>query len=370
MGSITQTKRVEKATGKTITIFRAYIRREGYASKSKVFTSKTEAKHWIRENEGAAALTKGSTGATFATLVEGFIKAPAEKGTKYWVDSHLDFWISQIGNMKVSEISRGDINAAKAKLQGKAAMHNTPNGPVATDTKLTPATVNRYLASLASVFNYAVKREILDTHPMKGGKVEKLTESNGRSRILTPEDEAKLFKAAESSSWPMLGLFLRVCLTTAARKSEVLKLRWQDIRMEDSIAVLGKTKNGRARALPLVDDVRESLKEAIKVRPLASDYVFFDPKHPERPKNVDSVWKTCRVSAGLYQDTTEKLDQVFLHTTRHTGVTKMLKGGANLAQAAAVSGHQTLAMLKKYEHLAASDSVALAQRLLSGQGGT
>jgi hypothetical protein len=44
----------------------------------------------------------------------------------------------------------------------------------------------------------------------------------------------------------------------------------------------------------------------------------------------------------------------------------MIKGGANLAQAAIVSGHKTLAMLKRYEHLAASDAVELAERLLSG----
>jgi hypothetical protein len=47
----------------------------------------------------------------------------------------------------------------------------------------------------------------------------------------------------------------------------------------------------------------------------------------------------------------------------------MLRGGANLAQAAAVSGHQTLAMLKRYEHLAAADSVQLAEKLLGGKRG-
>jgi len=57
---------------------------------------------------------------------------------------------------------------------------------------------------------------------------------------------------------------------------------------------------------------------------------------------------------------------VVLHTTRHSAITKMLKGGANLTQAAVVSGHQTLAMLKRYEHLAAQDSVELAERLLGG----
>ena len=99
------------------------------------------------------------------------------------------------------------------------------------------------------------------------------------------------------------------------------------------------------------------------MRPLASDYVFFDPRRPERPKNINTAWKACRSEAGLLNDREDPLDRVYLHSTRHTAVTRMLKGGANLAQAAAVSGHQTLAMLKRYEHLAAADGVELAEVL-------
>jgi integrase len=84
-----------------------------------------------------------------------------------------------------------------------------------------------------------------------------------------------------------------------------------------------------------------------------------------RNKNITTTWRKCRADAGLLQDREDPLDQVFLHSTRHTAVTRMLRGGANIAQVAAVSGHQTLAMLKKYEHLAAADSVELAQRLLA-----
>ncbi len=369
MGSITQLTRIDKATGRKVVRFRAYVRRAG-VSTSKVFDRRTDAKTWLREVEAPEALAAAQAGAkagTFAALIETFVLAPPGKGTKYWEAEHLDFWKGELGHLNVSEIRRGAINAAKEKLQTKKAMKNTPNGPVALTTTLTPATVNRYLASLSSVFNYAVKHEIIDDHPMKAGKVEKLKESNGRRRILTAEEEGRLMEAARGSAWPMLALFVRLCLTTAARRSEVLNLRWQDVKLDDAVALLATSKNGRPRALPLVSDVRAALEEAKKVRPLASDFVFFDPKAPERPKNIDSVWRTCRKQAGLLQDRDDPLDCVYLHSTRHTAVTRMLKGGANLAQAAVVSGHQTLAMLKRYEHLAASDAVDLAERLLAGK---
>ena len=367
MGSITKSTRVDATTGKSVKVIRAYVRRQGYASKSKVCATEREAKEWLRENDGTANLQRVTSGKTFSQLIDDFVEAPPTKGTRYWAPSHLDFWRDQLGNMKVTEVSRGDINGAKSTLQAKPAMRSTTLGPKLTDKKLAAGSVNRYLASLSSVFNFALDRDLIEAHPMKGGKVKKLTENNGRRRILTADEQDKLLTAAKASEWPMLHLFVRMCLTTAGRRGEVLNLRWSDVSIEDSIAVLGTTKNGRARALPLVSDVKAALIEARKVRPLASDYVFFNPKRPEEPKNVNTVWKACRSAAGLLNDREDPLDRVYLHSTRHTAVTRMLKGGANLAQAAAVSGHQTLAMLKRYEHLAASDSVELAERLLAGR---
>lgn len=367
MGSIVKSTKVDRATGKTVTTFRAHVRRTGFASKSKVCETEREAKEWLREADAPSTQRQRVSGKTLGKLIDEFVEAPPGKGTRYWSPLHLDFWKAQLGPLLVAEISRGDINGAKATLQVQRAMHHTPAGPRPSKRRITAATVNRYLASLSSVLNFAMEHEIIDSHPMKGGKVSKLKESGGRTRILNAEEEARILEAAKASDWPMLHLFVRMALTTAARKSEILRLKWRDVRLAESIAVLGKTKNGRPRALPLVTDVKASLAEAAKVKPLQGGFVFFDPKDPTRPKNITTVWTKCREDAGLLNDRDDPLDRVVLHSTRHTAVTKMLKGGANLAQAAALAGHQSLAMLKRYEHMAAADSVELAERLLSGK---
>lgn len=373
MGSITEVKKTkaDKTSGKVavVTTYRAFIRRtvDGKSvSKSKVFETKGKAKEWLRNNETDQALSAlGKVrGPTFADLIEDFVKAPPKRGTKFWNAPHLEFWRAQFGSMKTGAISRSDINAAVATLQNKPVVRGSPSGLKQTDAKITPATVNRYLASLSSVLNYALDREIIDVHPIKAGRVRKLKESTGRRRVLTLEEEQRLYAAAEGSTWPMMPLLLRMCLTTAARKSEVLNLRWQDIKLDESVAVLAKTKNGDARALPLVPDVRTALEDAKKVRPLKSDFVFYDPRHPERPKNIDTIWRFVRERAGLWQDRDDPLDRVVLHTTRHTVATKLLKKGANIAQTANITGHKTLAMLKRYTHLAAQDAVDLAGRML------
>ena len=368
MGSITEIKKPDKTTGKPITTYRAFIRRKGYAQKSKVFDSRAKAKTWLRNNEGDSSLVRVSKGhgQTFKDVVELFINAPPMRGTKFWAPSQIDFWIELFGQMKIGAISRGDINTAINTLQSKPAMHRTPGGTNPTGEVLTPATVNRYLASLSSVFNFALAREIIDVHPMKSGNVRKLKEPTGRRRILTAEEEKRLLDAAGESSWPMMRLFVRMLMTTAARKSEVLNLRWQDIHFDDSIALLPTSKNDEPRALPMVADVKAALEEKQKIRPNDSDYVFFDPRHHDRPKRVDTIWKFVRQRAGLLNDRDDRLDQVVMHTTRHTGVTRMIKSGANVVQVAAVSGHKTLSMLKKYSHLDSKDSVTLAQKVLGG----
>ncbi|MGC4080293.1 MAG: site-specific integrase [Rubrivivax sp.] len=352
------------------------MRRTGYASKSKLFAGpkpgsvERAAKEWLRENEATAALSRQGGRKTLAAVIEDFVLAPPRRGTRYWEPVHLDWWRAQLGGLKIAEISRKDINGAVSSLQRKRALRNTGAGTVIpTDTKISAATVNRYLASLSSVFNYALAAEIIDEHPMKGGKVQKLPEPEGRRRILDAGELQRLAEAADACEWPLMGMLLRLLLTTAARKSEVLGLRWHQLKLDESIALLGKTKNGRPRALPLVGDVREelaALKAEIESRPDA--LVFFDERDPTRPKNIDTLWRNVRAAAGLLNDREDPLDRVVLHSTRHTAVTKMLRGGANLAQAARVSGHQTLAMLARYEHLAAQDAVDLAQRLLADAG--
>src|SRR5947208_2969113 len=105
MGSIVKTTRIAKATGKPVTVFRAHVRREGFASRSKVCATEREAKEWLRNNDAEAALRKKVSRETLAALIDDFAEAPPIRGTKYWAPSHLDFWREELGDMKVAEIT-------------------------------------------------------------------------------------------------------------------------------------------------------------------------------------------------------------------------------------------------------------------------
>jgi integrase len=321
MGSIVK-ERVTRE-GKPTFRYRAHVRRAGFASQSKCFNSQAEAKAWLRNAESDAEQKKEHASGIhrFSAVVATFAKTPPRKGTKFWEASHLAYWEEHLGSRDIQSINRGDINLAMSELQSKKVERRTIDGQVKfTDKTISGATVNRYLASLSSVFNYAMNAGLIEHHPMKGGKVSKLTEGKGRTRILTQEEEDKLIAEAERSTWTPMALFLRLALTTGARKSELRKLRWSDIDLDRRVAVVPKTKNGEARTLPLVVSVRDALIHAKKVQPLASDYLFFDPKEPGKPKNIDTIWKHVRQRAGLEADREDVLDRVVLHWTSPASV--------------------------------------------------
>lgn len=366
MGSIVKESLVRG--GKQATRYRAHVRRTGFKSQSKCFDSLASAKAWLRnaESDYEQKVAAGGGVYLFSTVCNSFVKAPSRRGTKYWSDSHLAYWKEIFGSQDIKAIMRADINIALADLQVKKAERRTIDGETkTTDKTISSSTVNRYLATLSSIFNFALDTGLIDRHPMKGGQVRKLTENEGRRRILTAEEESRLIAEAERSSWPQMALFLRLALTTGARKSELIRLRWCDIDLERRIAVLPKTKNGEQRTLPLVVSVRDAMAGASKVRPLTGEFVFFDPKQPEQPKKIDTIWRNIRKRAGLEADRDDPLDRVVLHTARHTAATKLVAGGANVVQAAKVTGHKTVSMLKRYSHLTTDDILDLADRLLA-----
>ena len=365
MASIT--KETVVRDGKSVTRYRAFIRRAGFKSKSKVFDTLACARVWVRDAEATSEMEKAEAAGiyTFARVVETFVSTPPRKGFKFWAQSHLDWWLTKFGPRDIKSITRADINLAVADLQAKKVLRRMIDGNVkGTDTTVSAGTVNRYLASLSSVLNFALDTGLIERHPIKGGQVKKLTESQGRRRILTPAEETRLIEEARKCQWAPMALFINLALTTGARKSELLRLRWSDIDLDRRIAVLPKTKNSEPRSLPLVISVRDALIEAKKVRPLSSDLVFFDPKRPEKAKSIDTIWRFVRQRAGLEADRDDRMDYVVLHSTRHTAATKLIRGGSNLIQAAAVTGHKTVGMLKKYTHLDGADVVALADQHL------
>jgi integrase len=183
--------------------------------------------------------------------------------------------------------------------------------------------------------------------------VSKEKESPGRVRYLDDDERARLLDACRASALPSLHLVVLLALTTGMRRGEILGLRWQDVDLERRVAVLHNTKNGDRRSVPIVPEVADLLREHGRVRRLDSDRLF--PGNDGRPVDIDAAWYAALDAA--------KIKDFRFHDLRHTAASYLAMSGATVPELAAVLGHRSLQMVRRYAHLSDQHVGAVVERM-------
>ncbi len=323
---------IRKRDGAKGTRYQALVRLDGVVRTS-TFRTKSEAKVWAARAE--AAITEGkhvptveSKRRTVQDLLERYKNSviPLKRDQRN-PERYADFWIEKIGDRKLFKLSRATLVAVRDELAEERA----------------PSTVNRYLALMSHACTMAEREwEWMTENPMR--KVGRLKESTGRVRYLSDAERGKLLTAARDSEHPHLYAIVLLALTSGARKSEILELRWTDIDLVEGRAILQKTKNRDRRTLTLVAQVVEELRNIQKVRRIDDGRVFANPDTKRSIQNsFETNWRKARAEAGL--------KDFRFHDLRHSCASYLAMNGATLAEIAAVLGHKTLAMVKRYSHL-------------------
>jgi len=146
----------------------------------------------------------------------------------------------------------------------------------------------------------------------------------------------------------MLGWIVRLALYTAMRKGEVLSLTRKNVDLARRKLLLPATKNGTARTVPLSDKAVVVLQEALynEVRVLGVDLLFFGEagiSGTRKPITINKTWKTAL-------DRAEIKDFKF-HDLRHEATSRLVEAGLSDLEVAAITGHKSMQMLKRYTHL-------------------
>ena len=183
-----------------------------------------------------------------------------------------------------------------------------------------PATVNREIACLRTMFNKAIQDRKLERNPVKGVKL--LKENNERERVLSAE-EWEAYKA-NCPSW-----YLPIAVTayrSAMRKGEIINLSPARIDLEEGFIRLRPedTKTGFGRAIPIDPEVMQILKDALKIGSLNCGRVFLKNNEPINCGDIrrahDSVCKKANIENFTF------------HDFRHTAITNWRQAGARLLQ--------------------------------------
>jgi integrase len=207
--------------------------------------------------------------------------------------------------------------------------------------KVSPSTINLDLAVLSSMFSRAIVWELLNDHPMKWHKVEKLKTETQKERILTEDEEQTLL--ASSSGW--LRDMIILALDTGMRLSELTHLKWQDVDLTRQFLTVRNTKNGRDRKIPLTSRVITTLLRR-KNLPDISDFVFPSGKG-------NHLWRVRSAYVRLLKRANIK--GIRFHDLRHTFATRLVVGGTDIATVQKLLGHQDIRMTQRYSHPSSDD---------------
>ena len=133
---------------------------------------------------------------------------------------------------------------------------------------------------------------------------------------------------AHEARWPEAVTAIRLLALTGCRRSEVLYLRWGDIRK--NAIVLPDSKTG-PRSVPLGASAR-AIVDALP-RPRRKEAFLF-PKNAGRrsPYNIVACWHTVRADANL--------GRLRLHDLRHTAASHAVMSGENLPLVGKLLGHK------------------------------
>ena len=200
--------------------------------------------------------------------------------------------------------------------------------------EVSPATVNRAMAVLKSMFNRAIEWGKAKNNPCKAVKLFK--ESAPRLRFLEKEEIEKLLANCSKHLKPIV----IVALNTGMRKGEILGLKWHDIDIQRNIIHLFDTKNSEKMEVPINDIVQRTLI-AVPKHP-DSPYIFCNTKG-EPFYNVRKSFSTTLDKSGIIN--------FHFHDLRHTFASQLVMAGVDLNTVRELLGHKSLEMTLRYSHL-------------------
>lgn len=358
-------KRVS-ASGKST--YRVKVRLRGFAPESGSFERLADAKAWAAKIETDIRAGRHFGAAkrhTFADLAKEY-EAEA-KHLRSFADRklHLAYWRKAFGDDLLRDITPQRIKREREKLLNAPTRYITrATGNPEVDAKRemgkrSGPTVNRYLATLSACFSFGVKHlGWIEKNPCE--RVSRSKENPGRVRFLSDEELPRLLDACRP--YPDLYLAVILSLTTGARQSEILMLRWGQIDFGRRVITLkqGTTKNTDARAIPLVGEAFTLLQERAKVRNLHDDRLFPPVAKKAEQRDMRDAWERALKTA--------EISDFHWHDLRHTAASYLVMSGVSLVEVAKILGHRTLTMVLRYAHLSNEHVVANGEKLATKLG--
>lgn len=316
--------------------WQARIRRSDYPDEVKTFLTKTDAERWARSVEsdmerGQFASRSTAEQTTFGEIIQRYMVAvtPSKRGAK-----EETIRLTATLRHRITKLSMANLTPqAMAEYRDERLTLCRPNSVI------------RDLAAISSIINHA-RREwgIAIQNPVE--MIRKPTMPPGRDRVLSASEEDILLKelVATGRRNPLMQPLVIVAIETAMRRGELLSMLWKHVDLNNRTIFLPLTKNGQSRRVPLSSRATETLRAMT----------------PSDDGRVFPIFSAAMEANFLRAIRRAQLQGFHFHDLRHTGASRMANKLPNVIELAAVTGHTSLQMLKRYYHPRADE---LAQKL-------
>ncbi len=212
-------------------------------------------------------------------------------------------------------------------------------------------TINRTKAVLSSVYKFALSRGYVDANIVRNVVID--DDTKRRDRVLTDNERQRLIKACQESHWNKLYLLVLMAMTTGARKSELLSLRWCDVGFKENTGYIGDSKNGTSRELHFAPVVMNELR---RFQEVGTGLIFPSNEIPNQPLDFRKAWNKALRAAIISEkdilnvDGSIKLEKFTFHCLRHGFCSALSDSGKELNQIAKLAGHKSIQTTMRYIH--------------------
>ena len=227
--------------------------------------------------------------------------------------------LEEFGSLPLTAITADAIESYLARRRG--------------DDDWQPATYNRYLAILKTVFKYAIERGRLRHNPAAPIKTVQVQEKNPRP--YSDQEIAKLLE--ELTATPDKRDIAIVAVDTGMRQGELARLKWEDVDFERKQIVVKETKNKEDRTIPMTNRVHTilaALRQQNQEAQITSLLVW------GKPANIRQLLTRAGKRAGIAGCTQHRL--------RDTFATQLADNEAPLDRMKKLLGHKTVEMTLRY----------------------
>lgn len=247
------------------------------------------------------------------------------QGSKDQYKSKINYFLDNIADVDVRKIKRSDV----INLQNKH--------------RETPSAANRFVSVMSALLDCALDIDWVQYNVAKG--VKPLPERKREAELWTEEEIQKFHEHAG----PRESLFVELALNTGQRISDIVKMKWSDIR-EDEVGGLGidvvQKKTKAVVFIPFNDRLKDALHRAHNQSD-PNGYII------TRLRDTQNMGGNVPIDTGSIR---AKCDEVMkkcgfkhiCHELRHTAASRLAELGLDDATIASITGHGSAAMVRKY----------------------